>query len=204
MVANAIDFNRLALIEELEREDYIDNPKDTLILMFGYNYTVKGVDIAIKAVKQLNESCFGTTLLICAAAGSDEIALEIAREFSEVPSFIRIVPPRTDVASYYKLCDIFLSASRTESFCYALREAGYCGALPVASDIAAHTGIPEAELFTSEDSRDLYEKLKAAILSDNKLERVQSQVKSIEKSCSISAWCNDLIKIYKKSVDKMK
>lgn len=201
-VVNAIDFNRLARFEELKREDYSDEPEDALILMFGYNYLVKGVDVAISAVKQLNQNGFKSTLLICAAVNSDAIRIEITREHGEVPSFVRIIPPRTDIASYYRLCEIFLSASRTESFCYALREAGYCGALLVASDIDAHKGISEAELFKSEDSRDLCEKLKSVILLGNKAERIQSQIKSIEKSYSISEWCRDLISIYKKVLTK--
>lgn len=195
-VINAIDFERLAVRDTPDKEGFARNPGDKLILILGYEYEIKGVDIAVRAVKLLNEKGIKATLLICAAVGSRIIADRITRDFGVFPDFVRIIPPREDIAAYYALCDVFVSPSREESFCYALREAGYCGVPLVASDIEAHS-VPGAMLFKRGDAGDLAEKLCYTLTNDN-TERINLQIKSIIESCSMENWCEILLKIYKK------
>lgn len=144
-VNNGIDFSRLDEYENIEFEN------DTFkILMFGYTYERKGVDLAIKAIKKLNNE--KVILAISMSKGVDELKELIQKDFGTIPEFVRILEPRNDIATYYRNVDLFISPSREEGLCYSPIEAMYCGTACICSNIPGHSlDIPGLVIFEKED-----------------------------------------------------
>jgi glycosyltransferase involved in cell wall biosynthesis len=165
--------------------------------MFGYHYAVKGVDLAINAVKKLALDGKNVVLQIVVAKNDALIKKTIIENFNVVPDFVELLPPRNDIATYYKNSDVFLSASREESFCYAIREAAYCECLVIASDIPAHNDVPLEFRFKSQDYLDLYEKISFAINLENRQEIVQNSKEFVIKKYSIDSWSQQISTIFK-------
>ncbi len=198
LIVNAIDFLRLDKYKEIDRKDFAISSREKIILMFAYNYYVKGVDIAIKAVKELIKQNFNIRLLIIVAKNEKEISNRIIEEEGEVPNYINILPPRNDIGTYYKMADIFLSASRKESFCYAIREAAYLECLTVASNILAHKMTDKDITFENENYKDLAEKLKYALTLRDKDTITLTQKEFVIEQYSIDKWSDEIIKLYLK------
>ena len=154
---NAIAFERLDHYDESVRAS-LRLPEGTfLALMFGYNFEVKGVDLAVEAVRLLREQD-GSPVVLAVALSSN---LELVRArilsqlgVSDLPDWILLLPPREDVGSYYHMADVFLSPSRQEGFCYALVEAAYCRTPVLASAIDAQKdlALPQEAFFPPQDS----------------------------------------------------
>lgn len=157
---NGIDFTRLDTAEKLPE-------KSPSVLMFGYDFSIKGIDTALEAFAR-NDPAHTYTLRICVANHMDKAQQYLLDRFGEVPSWVELLPPRTDVGTYYKNADIFLSASRTEGMPYAVLEAAFCGLPLVLSDIAPHAQLllPQAALFPVGDPDALFEVLSAAAEQD--------------------------------------
>jgi len=197
-VTNAVDFSRLDHYEKMDKQAFgIPNHSKT-VLMFGYDYFVKGVDLAVKAVKYLNDKGQSIVLLIVAAHNMDYIRGKIMKDFGDVSEFVKFLPPRNDIASYYKLADIFLSASRSEGFSYALVEAKYCGVLTVTSNIPGPVMTDSEFIFESENYLDLAEKLECAlhISEDERNNIIRRQQKFVVEEFNIDRWSDEIIKIY--------
>lgn len=152
-VPNGIDFDRLSSAACL--------PKRTpCVLMFGYDFSVKGIDTALNAL-----DCFDPThrftLRLCVANHRENAVAFLEKRFGTVPDWVEILEPRQDVGVYYRSADIFLSASRTEGMPYAVLEAAYCALPIVLSDIAPHRelSLPQAEFFPTENQKALFEAL---------------------------------------------
>ena len=126
-VINAIDFERLAVRDTPDKEGFARNPGDKLILILGYEYEIKGVDIAVRAVKLLNEKGIKATLLICAAVGSRIIADRITRDFG-VFLTLCVLFRRERISLPITRCAMFCLPSREESFCMlcARRDIAVC------------------------------------------------------------------------------
>lgn len=152
-VPNGIDFERL------HTSDCLPN-RSPCVLMFGYDFSIKGIDTALHAL-----DCFDPThrftLRICVANHMDSAVAFLQKKFGAVPDWVELLPPRQDVGAYYRSADIFLSASRTEGMPYAVLEAAYCGLPVVLSDIAPHRelSLPQSAFFPPENQKALFEAL---------------------------------------------
>ena len=149
---NAIAFERLDHYDDTVRASLHLPEGAFLALMFGYNFEVKGVDLAVEAVRILHEQ-EGSPVVLAIALSSN---LELVRArilsqlgLSKLPDWILLLPPREDVGSYYHMADVFLSPSRQEGFCYALVEAAYCRTPVLASAIDAQKdlALPQEAFF---------------------------------------------------------
>jgi glycosyltransferase involved in cell wall biosynthesis len=112
-IYNALDFSRLDICEQMS---FSDDIKRKVIMMFGWPFHRKGVDIAIEAVSQLYMEKSNILLVISLAGEKEVFENEIINRLGQIPSWLSIIEPRDDVASYYNATDIFLSASREEGF----------------------------------------------------------------------------------------
>lgn len=157
---NGIDFARLDAAEKLPE-------KSPSVLMFGYDFFIKGIDTALEAFVR-RDTAHRYTLRICVANHIDRAEQFLIDRFGEIPSWVELLPPRTDVGAYYKSTDIFLSASRTEGMPYAVIEAAFCGLPLVLSDIAPHTELllPQAALFPVGNPDALFDALSDAKKQD--------------------------------------
>lgn len=164
-VDNGIDFKRLDNYKNISLKN---SNNERIILMFGFDYYRKGIDVAIKAIKKLNRK--DIILAISLASNQDKVEKNIIDEFGEIPPFIKFLNPINDIATYYKTSDIFLSAAREEGFCYSLVEAAYCGTKIISSNIdGVPKEIPGEVLFECGNSDDLASKINMMI--SNKVDK---------------------------------
>lgn len=134
-VNNAISFERLDQYEAIEKR------KDLSVMMFGADFERKGVDIAYKAINDLRKK--GNKIVLWIVCSINEAVckekLKKMTETNEIPNWVRFLPPRQDIATYYKAANIFISPSREEGFTYAIPEAAYCGCKVIATRIGGQS-----------------------------------------------------------------
>lgn len=190
-VENGISFDRFTFAAERER-----NETPNLMCM-GYNVYVKGVDIALQAVKKIREQQ-NVTLSIVAASHKAELTEFIVSALGEVPEWVKILPPTSDIGNYYQSADVFLAPSRTEACPYALIEAAYCKLPLVASRVGgqARLKIEGIYWFDSEDVEGMVCQIRKALSEYNSKEKVACLERvshSVEKDYSLAAWRDNAI-----------
>lgn len=193
-VENAINFDRLENFEE-----YPDMKIDGVnCLLFGYNWYVKGVDIALKAVKKLVDEGEKINLWISLSANKDVVSKKVKEVLGidEAPEWIHILTARNDVATYYRAADIFLSTSRQEGFCYSVVEAAYCGCKIVASKIPAQEDleVPNVEWFESENPDSLAKAIRLQLQKTAECD--ESQKEALRKRYSLDVWVKNMLGAY--------
>ena len=201
---NAIAFERLDRFDPDLRET-LSLPQDAkLALMFGYNYEVKGVDIAVEAVRLLREhSAQPVYLTIALSSHREEVQSRICAQLNmtELPEWIILLPPREDVASYYRMTDVFLSPSRQEGFCYALIEAVYCRTPVLASAIDAQKdlALPQEAFFPSQDASALSEAMSQIFAEPDtpqRAERLSLASARVVETYSLAHWAERVAAVY--------
>jgi len=198
VVPNAVDFARLEVKEPAAQAfDGIPAGKKA-VLMFGYNFEIKGIDYVLKALEECDAG-HEYTLMICAAGHTGKAQEGVVELLGAVPEWVKILPAREDIAAYYAAADLFVSASRTEGMSYAVIEAAYCGLPIVLSDIEANkaVGLPHAEFFKTQDGRSFYGALgRAAGLSPEEmgLHAAENKCYCLERF-GLDAWANSVADI---------
>ncbi len=195
-IENAIDFKRLDRYAEIGRNDFNNKYNRTAILIFGSDFEIKGVDIAIKAIAPIAEE-YGISLCIVMAVNVDENIKKIKRLMGEVPEWVRILSPREDVASYYRSADLFISPSREEGMTYSVIECAYCKCPMIVSDVSGlgHArAIPGAKIVENENTEMLREAIIESITAGNgSLEEAADYVK---ENYSLDIWCNKMLSLF--------
>lgn len=196
-IPNAIDFTRLESYEQVKLAESIDQK---VVLMFGWPFKRKGVDIALDAIRKLNEENNNIILAISLAGGNDLFEREVVNQLGEIPEWVKMLKPRDDVASYYNYADIFLSASREEGFSYALVEAAYCKPLLISSDIPAPVSLKIPHLFTYPVEN--VEELKSLLFSvlkmtNEKYKEIKvTQKKYVVETYELNNWTQRIVEYY--------
>lgn len=182
---NCIDFSRL------EKRRFNRN-REFRVLLFGYNYYVKGVDVAIRAMLQLAEKLDDVHLDIIMGDNFESNTERIIQEFGKIPDCVSILEPTNDIAPFYHSHTVFLNASRSEGGSYAILEAYYSGALCVLSDVPAtrESDLPNAILFRSEDSDSL---VAALIEAHGQKDVYENDPEYVASMFSIDQWSNCII-----------
>ena len=175
---------------------------DPVVLMFGWHTQVKGVDIALKAFKDLlHQHPNAHLLLVTSSAQGEDGTRKIAREFVDDDTLSKVIflPPSQEVEKYHAAADIFLSSSRSEGFSYSNLEALYLGELVVSSDL---DGVQWAkkyrtvEFFPSEDIQLCSKMLDKSI---NNITAKQSDIietsMRVENDYEISEWVEKVYRI---------
>lgn len=196
---NAIWFPRLNEYEVLDKHSLGLSEDAKTLMMFGFLYEVKGVDIALEAVSGLIEDGENLQLILILTSNIDEIQIKITKRFGCIPGWLHLLPPRNDITSYYRLCDVFLAPSRSEGLPYSVVEASYLKLPVVLSDIPAHSALklPCGFYFKSENVGDMKKKITAALSCDRNSPAFIAQSEDIEKDYRLSAWVDRIISIYK-------
>lgn len=195
-VNNAISFKRL------DKYDVIELEQGTSVMMFGADFERKGVDIAYKAIDDLVKEGNRVDLNIVCSINEDicKDKLEKSIGTNVLPNWVHFLPPRQDIATYYRAVDIFISPSREEGLTYAIPEAAYCGCKVIATRIGGqlyHEKIPGVVFIPAEDS----EALKNAILSAIKGRKNREKNQDfLVKEYGLKKWANDVTEIYLEKV----
>ena len=200
---NAIAFERLDVFDPAARASLGISPETKLALMFGYNFEVKGVDLAVEAVRLLRERTQEPVrLAIVLSSRREEVRGKIcALMGGGFPDWILLLPPREDVASYYHMADVFLSPSRQEGFCYALIEAAYCKTPVLASAIDAQKDLAlSAEVFfPPQDVQTLSDAIAhifAAVRTPERTAELEAAKQLVTEAYSLSRWAERIKGVY--------
>jgi glycosyltransferase involved in cell wall biosynthesis len=198
---NAIDFSRLDNYQPLNPDSLKIEKGAFVLLVFGFDYFRKGVDILIRAVHELIKDGQPVCLIVSLADNHALAEEEIKKEWGGMPAWIRLVPSRNDIATYYKFADAFVSSSRSEGFCYSLVEAAYCGTQLIASDIFAQRDldIPFTFQYPVNDIKALQKQILSAMAIDNseKVRRNAIQKEYVLDTFDLDKWATDVIGFYR-------
>ncbi len=201
IIDNGVYFDRLDKYETLKNSDFGIDENERILLLFGYDFYIKGVDLAVKAVKDLRDRGHKLSLVISLSTNLEIVEEKIREMMGEVPPFVKLIKARNDVASLYNYADTFLSPSRTEGLPYAVIEASYCNCTTVMSDIPAqkYLNVPYGVWAKNEDYKDLAEKiLEAVSLKKEKMDNIDAVKKQMREAYSLDTWADHVIELYDK------
>ena len=186
-IRNALDFSRL----KAPSTKNVDNKN---ILIFGWQPHTKGLDVALDACEKIIADGKKIRLLVSSQEATYEY---INQRYVEIPDWLELLEPTSDVSSLYDRADIMISASRSEGFSFALAEAIYSGLITVVSDIPGTSWSSEFSAryeFKSEDSDSLKDALLFA-LNHNITEDEQNGNRQILKDkYSMDVWVDAVYK----------
>lgn len=200
-IDNGVNFSRLDAYETLPENSFGLEKNEGVFLIFGFDFYRKGVDLAVKALKRLREQGHCYSLLVSLSTNFEQVEKNIVDILGEMPSWIKVIPARNDVATLYNFVDVFLSPSREEGLPYSVVEAGYSGCSVVMSDISAqvHLKIPYGYWFQSENVEDFADKiLKAKAEHNEKLANWDKVKQSMRENYALDTWSEQVKKLYKK------
>ncbi len=209
-VQNGIDLDRAVAATRSRAqvfEEFNIPPDKHLLLLFGWEPIVKGVDVAMDAVERLVGLGLQVVLGIVGTAALQEFVLR--RTDGAPPSWLHILPPTDNVANLYQAASVFLSASRNEGFPYSIGEA-MANRLPlVLSDISgvswAHES-PGAMFFPSSDSMALAEAIREVLhwSTDEREQHTAANEHLIKTDHAVSAWADRILRLYREILGQSK
>ena len=200
-IDNGVNFERLEQYSEITAAEYGLKETDKVLLIFGFDFYRKGVDLAVRALDKLRKEGKDYSLLISLSTNFEEVEKHIYAILGDVPEWVKIIQARNDVATLYNFVDVFLSPSREEGLPYSVVEAGYSKCGVVMSDISAqaHLKIPYGIWFASENYEDLACKIVEAIEEHEKKKSQWEVVKSqMKEAYALDSWSNKIREYYKK------
>jgi len=209
-IPNAIQFERLDTYEILKKEDFDIDQNSHVFLIFGFDFYRKGVDLAVLAMRNLISKGENVVLMISVAVNQFYVKDEILKilQCDEIPLWIRFIEPRNDIATYYRLCNTFVSPSRSEGLCYSLVEAAYCGCKLIASNcIGQNLQIPHKLTFESENLEEFEQKCKYVLQpvgAENETQRIQEQKDVVIQQFQLSVWAKRVVWVYQNIGKKSK
>lgn len=165
-------------------------------LMFGWEFHIKGVDLALKAASLLEHQKFKLMVV----GGEATWDLIDKSQFKDSPFLIKQNPVE-DVNQLYNNSKCFLHISRAEGFSYALLEAVYSGLPVICSDIKENSfakEFPQVVFVKSENIEEINIAMKNII--NNKYtfsnEDIKRSREIIGKKYSHNAWADTLLSYY--------
>ncbi len=203
-IPNGISFSRnaatFATREEMRNKLGLkDNQKFCLFL--GWHLHTKGMDIAFKAVEKLSKSIPDIVLGVVGHSGSpSDDSLNSIKVFTGVDprsSFIKFLESTDDILAYHRAADVYLSASRTESFSYGVLETISQNTPLVVSDIlgtAWSHSYNKAFVYPTEDYNLCAKAIEQALQIDR---NAPSNSDEFIKKYSIENWCKAIKEVYK-------
>lgn len=200
-IDNGVNFSRLDTYESLEKTAYGLRENEGVFLIFGFDFYRKGVDLAVRAMKELREQGHNYSLLVSLSTNFQQVEENIVAILGEMPSWVKVIPARNDVATLYNFVDVFLSPSREEGLPYSVVEAGYSKCSVVMSDISAqiHLKIPYGYWFESENVEDFARKIQEAKTEHQEKVKHWKEVKqSMQDNYALDTWSEQVAKLYQK------
>lgn len=169
------------------------------ILVFAWSPYIKGLDVAVDSVGIINNENV-KLLIVYGGDGEGAIRKYINQNcsFSSDSSFLRYLPPISDTYDYLSMCDVFISASRSEGFSYCLLEAISVGKPSLMSNIhgtkwAERYGVTKFKSGSIKDCSDKTRKLVDSLLLGRDC---CTNFALLRKEMTVENWANQIIKIY--------
>lgn len=159
VIPNGIQENRIYYKTKENRQETIR------FLNFGGRADHKGLDVLLGAIVLLRGKNLNFEIRITSGVDTEEC---VGSFFGDaIPKEISIIPQIEDIGRYFNENDIFISASRRETFSYAIAEAMLSGTPVISSDIVGvkwATQLNSVVTFETENSQDLADKMELFIL----------------------------------------
>lgn len=194
-ILNSIQFSRLDEYRLLNWR----NSAQYALLMFGYPWYRKGVDVVARAVHKLRKEGKLIDLYIAQSGGVEATNEGIKQSLGFLPDWVKNLPPTEQLADYYNSADIFISAGREEGLSYSPIEAAYCQCDVICSDIPGNpTDIPTIGLYSVEDVDELATLIKSRldIANAEKSQFKQQQRDYVYSHYNVEDWAEEIIKTY--------
>ena len=202
-IDNCIDFSRFDNIKtENNFKEIIKNKK--VLLISGYFYFTKGVDIAINAIKDIIDKYNIILMIFCNS--KESLMKDIKNTLGYIPDWILIVPTQENISEYFKISNIYLIPSREEGFPYTMLESIYCETLTIRSDIpSTDRNLPNDFVVPLNDSNSLRYCIESVLsLTENeKISIISKQKNYIIQKWNINIWSNNIINMYLNSLNKV-
>lgn len=200
-VPNAVDFSRLEFVDKsVQKGDFITAAGQSLVFMFGHDFESKGVDFVANTLAEYDKE-HKLQLLIAVSENEEEIKNNLKSVYGKLPYWITLLPPRNDIATYFSLADVFVSANRIQGSPYTMIECAYMGIPMIYCDVPGlnELNIPWAVKIKNDDSASLY-KAMCEIIKEDKSETYLMGAESKEyviNNFSLGSWVYEIINIYK-------
>lgn len=200
-VENAVDFSRLEFYDAgVRKSDFLSSPEQNTVFMFGHDFESKGVDFVVRSLSEYDKE-HRFQLLIAVSGNEESIKSKIAETYGEMPQWITLLPPRNDIATYFRLADVFVSANRSQGSPYTMIECAYLGIPMIYCDVPglSDLNIPWAVKISSDDSLSLYKAI-SEIVKEDKSETLAMGEESKDYAAnrfSLGSWVYEIINIYK-------
>lgn len=175
-------------------------PQDSrLCLLLAWNPEIKGVDIAVEAVRIARETDPALALgIVIQGTAPNESFLRFIQVHTGIEAsqaeWLHFLPSTEDIFSYHRMADCFLSASRTEAFPYGVLEA-ISQSLPIVmSDIPGVRWAREysrSRMYPVEDP----DACAQALLAAPQLGQAASNADLFLERYSIRRWCARVLEI---------
>jgi glycosyltransferase involved in cell wall biosynthesis len=138
VVPNGIDPERFPVLDDaarnMARERLGLDAEDEVLLLFAWDWAIKGGDLFLAAVAELLGD---GRQVVALAQGDEEGAIAAARRLG-IEDRVRTVGSVDSVADLFGAADVFLALSEREGMPYSVLEAVSSGTPVVASDIPGH------------------------------------------------------------------
>lgn len=200
-ISNAVDFTRLELSDlAVRKEDYLAPGCEKTILMFGYDFHEKGVDFVIKTLMDY-DSEHKFQLLVAVSENIDEATKSVKEICGDTPPWIKLLPARNDIATYFNLADVFVLANRTAGSPYTMIECAYTGVPIIYCDIPGQNDlcIPWSVKINQDNSDELY-KAVCEITQEDENETYAMGIESkdyVINNFSLGTWVYEMLDLYK-------
>jgi len=168
-------------------------------LFLGWSLEVKGLDIAVQAIDICRKT--NPNILLCIVGFGctpSQKAIDYIQSTTNVDphsEWIHYWPDTEDMYAYHKAADVFLSASRSEGFSYALLETLATNTPACVSNIPGNRWSHAYEnvyVYSTEDASACAE----AILKALNTPKSTSTANRITQDYSINKWCEQVISLY--------
>ncbi len=134
----------------------------TLFLTFGWSPFIKGVDITVASFLK-SENANSRLIVVYGKDDGYKKCVEFLTKCLGGNDFLNdkqiiFIKPEDDIFSLYRLCDVFISSSRSEGFSYSILEALYFNLKVISSDISGvkwSKKYKNISFFKSEDKESL-------------------------------------------------
>lgn len=197
--------NILVIPNGISTEDLVNItlPKDhPIFLSMGWDYKRKGIDLIITAAKRLREEYQNFELIINCRK---DTMPQIQEQIDINSDWINIQLPQKNMSDIYNKANVFIQASRHETFSFAVCEASYVGLKLIISDIPGLTWAQKLEsvcIFENGNADDLYLKMKEIVAGFSEIKwDCSSDKRMIEERYSTKRWANDVYSVYKELLE---
>ncbi len=199
-ILNSVDFSRLEAVDaDFNRESLHIDPGMKTLFVFGPGIRDKGIDFIIDMIREYDAD--RRLILLIAVKDAGKAEKEIEDIFGEMPEFIRLLPERNDIATYFNISDIYILPKYTQGSPYTMIESAYLGVPIIYCDgeNKNELGIPWSVNIEYGSKKELYNAV-CGIIEEEENDAAQMSLDAKEyviNNYSLGQWVYEIIDTYK-------